>query len=133
MKSLVRNVLVNSLSLFFLTVVFSGVKVTGGITTYILAGFVFSVMFNILKPIISIFSLPFNILTLGTFSFLVNIFIFYIATQIIGNISINGFLFPGFVYAGFVIPKFFLNTFFAYVAAALVQSLFVSFISWLRK
>lgn len=133
MKSLLRGILTNALSLFFLTLIFSGVEVTGGLTTYILGGFVLSVMFNILKPIINILSLPLNIMTMGTFSFVINVAIFYVATQIIGNITIKAFVFPGFSFAGFIVPELHLNTFFAYVAAALVQSVIVTFISWLRK
>lgn len=113
--------------------ILSGVSISGGITTYILGGFVLSIMFNVLKPLVNIISLPLNIITMGTFSFVVNIFIFYLATQIIGNISIKAFVFPGTSVAGFIIPKMHLNTFFAYVAAALVQSVIVSFITWLRK
>lgn len=133
MKSLARSVFINALSLYFLTLIFSGVKVSGGITSYIIGGIVLTIMFNVLKPVINILSLPLNIITLGTFSFIINILIFYIATQILGNITITGFVYSGFTYAGFVIPKVSLNTFFAYVTVSLVQSLFVSFISWLRK
>ncbi len=133
MKSLLRNTLINALSLYFLTLIFEGVRVTGGISGFLLGGLVLSVMFKILKPVLSIVSLPLNIITLGTFSFLINIFIFYLATQVIGSISIRGFIYPGISIAGFVIPKITFNTFFAYAAAAIVQSIFVTVISWLRK
>lgn len=133
MKSLLRNTIINALSLYFLALIFSGVQVVGGLATYLIGGFVLSIMFNVLKPIIGILSLPLNILTLGTFSFLINVLIFYIATQLIPGLSIKGFIYPGIVVSGFVIPRIALNTFFAYIAAAFAQSILVSFFSWLRK
>ncbi len=133
MKSLARSTFINALSLFFLTQILSGVKVTGGLPTFIFGGLVLSLMFNFLKPLINIVSLPFNLITMGSFSFLINILIFYLATTLVGNISITEFTYPGSSFAGFVIPKITFNTFFAYGIAAFFQSVFVSFITWLRK
>lgn len=133
MKSLFRNTLINALSLYFLTQIFEGVRVTGGISSFLFGGLVLSVMFKVLKPVLNIVSLPLNIITLGAFSFLINIFIFYLATRVIGTISIREFTYHGVSIAGFVIPKITFNTFFAYAAAAMVQSIFVTIISWLRK
>jgi len=133
MKSLLRNAFINALSLFFLTQILSGVKVTGGLPTFILGGLILSLMFNFLKPLLSIVSLPLNLITMGSFSFLINIFIFYVATSLVGNISIKEFTYHGSSFAGFVIPRLTFNTFFAYAVAAFLQSVFVSFITWLRK
>lgn len=133
MKSLFRGVLVNALSLFFLTQLLSGVKVAGGFNTYLIGGLVLAFVYKIIKPILSIISLPLNILTLGASSFLINIALFYIATSLIPQISITPFTLNTFTFYGFVIPTIHLNSFFAYAAAAFVHSVIVSFISWLRK
>ncbi len=133
MKSILRSTFINAFSLFILTQTLPGVKVTGGLITYILGGLALAFIFKILKPIVSIISLPLNILTLGTTSFLINILLFYIATAFIPQISITAFTLNGFSFAGFVIPTMHLNTFFAYTACAFVQSIIVSFLSWLRK
>ena len=133
MKSLLRSTLINAFSLFVLTILLSGVKVTGGFGTYIAGGFVLSILYKILKPILNIVSLPLNIITLGATSFLINGLIFYITTFLIPEISITGFLFKGLSFSGFIIPSVYLNAFFAYIAAAFVQSVLVSIISWLRR
>ena len=133
MKSIVRSTFINAFSLFILTQALPGVKVNGGLTTYILGGLALAFIFRILKPIVSVISLPLNILTLGTTSFLINVLLFYIATALIPQISITAFTLNGFSFGGFVIPTVNLNSFFAYAAAAFVQSVLVSFISWLRK
>ena len=133
MRSILRNTAVNGLSLFILTQVLPGVKVYGGLSTYIVGGILLALMFKVLKPILSIVSLPINIITLGTFSSLINVIIFYLLTVLISQISITAFLFPGFAFAGFVIPKVAFNSFFAYVVAAFLQSFIVSFLLWLTK
>lgn len=133
MKSLLRGAFINALSLFVLTQTLAGVTVNGGLTTYIAAGFVLAFVYTIVKPVVGIVSLPLNILTLGFSSFLINILLFYLATSIIPEISITAFTLNGFSFAGFVIPTINFNTFFAYAVAALVHSVIVSFISWLRK
>lgn len=133
MKSLLRTTLINAFALLVLTQLLPGVKVAGGLTTFIVGGAVLSVVYKILKPILGIVSLPLNIMTLGATSFLINILLFYIATSLIPEISITEFTLNGFSFAGFIVPTLHFNTFFAYAAAAFVQSVVVSFISWLRK
>lgn len=133
MKGILRSTLINAFSLLVLTQLFAGVKVSGGYQTYLVGGFVLSLIYKILKPLLNIISLPLNIITLGATSFIINVFLFYIATAIIPQISISPFTLNGFSVAGFVVPTFHLNTFFAYAIAAFFQSVLVSFISWLRK
>lgn len=133
MKSLLRGTLVNALSLFFLTLLLTGVEVKGGLATYLTAGVVLTFVYKIIKPIVSIISLPINIITLGFSSFLINILLFYLATSLIPEISITPFTLNGFSFAGFVIPTINLNAFFAYAVAALFHSVIATFISWLRK
>lgn len=133
MKTLLRASLINAFSLFVLTQILSGVRVSGGLSSYIYGGLALAVSYKILKPILNIISLPLNIITLGATSFFVNILLFYIATSLIPQISINSFTLNGASFAGFIIPTLHLNIFFAYATAAFIQSVLVSFISWLRK
>lgn len=133
MKAIVRNIAVYGFGLFFLTQILSGVKISGGLITYIVGGAVLSLMFIIIKPILSIITLPLNIITLGTFSFLINAIILYLLTILVPSISIKPFVFRGFTFFGFVIPSFFLNTFFAFIVASLFLSVFVGFLTWLIK
>jgi putative membrane protein len=133
MKSLLRNVGFNAFSLFVLTQTLDGVKIYGGLPTYIVGGLVLYLLFLILKPILGIITLPLNLITLGLFSFIINIIIFYILTVFVSSISINAFLFKGLSIYGFIIPKIYLNQFFALMAAALIQALIVNFLIWLTK
>jgi len=133
MKSLLRNTLINSLSLFVLAQVVPGLTIHGGFITYIMGGLALSLLFLIVKPILNIISLPLNLVTLGLFSFLINAIIFYLLTVFVTSISITSFTFPGFSFSGFIAPKIFFNTLFAFIIVALLQSVIVSFLSWLIR
>jgi putative membrane protein len=133
MKGALRNIGIYSFSLFLLTQVLTGVKVSGGIATYIIGGAALSIMFVVIKPILGLITLPLNIITFGTFSFLINAIILYFLTILVPSISISSFVFKGFSFAGFVVPSVTLNTFFAFIVASLFLSIFVGFLSWLIK
>ncbi len=133
MRSLIRNTFVNALSLFFVSQVLSGVKITDGFITYVLGGLALSLLFLIVKPILNILSAPLNFVTLGLFSILTNMIIFYLLTILVTGITIEAFIYNGLSFAGFVIPKISFNTFFAYFITAFFQSVLVSFITWMFK
>ena len=133
MKSVLRNTLFNGLSLFILAQLVPGFKVSGGLLTFAIGGLALSILFFVVKPILNLISLPLNLVTLGLFSFLTNAIIFYLLTVFVTSISITEFTFPGFSLAGFIAPKIFINTFFAFILVAFLQSLIVSFLSWIIK
>lgn len=131
MKTLIRNTTFYAISLSALTIIFAGIKIEGGLGTYIIAGIVLSVLFSVLKPILSLISLPLNIVTLGLFSFFINSIILYITTIIIPQIQIKAFMFNGINWAGFVIPQHNFGTLSAYVIIAGSLALLMNFFTWL--
>ncbi len=133
MKSFIRNIFINSLSIFLLAQYVPALKVSGGLITVIAGGIALSLLFMLVKPVLNIISLPLNLVTMGLFSFLTNAIIFYLLTVFVPGISISAFLFNGASFAGFIIPKMYFNTLFAYILIALLQSLMVTFVSWLIK
>lgn len=133
MKSLVRNTVFNAISLFVLTQVLAGVKVSGGFGTLLFSGFVLSFLFIFLKPILNIFSLPLNLVTLGLFSFFTNTILLYILTVFVPNVVISQFTFNGFTFSGFVVPVMHFGSFSAYIIAAGVLAIIINFFNWLIK
>lgn len=111
--------------------VLPGVKVSGGFFTYIFGGLALTVLFILLRPVLNLLALPLNLVTLGMFSFLTNVIIFYALTVLVAGITITSFTFPGYEYAGFIVPKIYFNTLFAFILVAFLQSAIVSFLSWL--
>lgn len=131
MKGLIRNTVINGVSLAILDQLIPGVNINGGFKTFVFAGFVLSLLFLIIKPILNILSLPLNMITLGLFSFFTNSIILYLLTVLVTDINITKFTFPGFTYAGFIVPVISFNTFWAFVITAAILSAIIAFFEWL--
>jgi putative membrane protein len=84
-----------------------GISVAGGWTTVLLVALVWSVITLIIRPVLTLLTLPITIITLGLFSFILNALLFWAMTLIV----------PGFVVDGFL--------------PALLGALVLSIISWL--
>ncbi|MGH7246324.1 MAG: phage holin family protein [Candidatus Levyibacteriota bacterium] len=133
MKTFFRNMLFYSTILFFVSQIFSGLIVFGGVASYLLGGVALTVLSFLLKPILQILSFPLNIITFGIFSFFTNAVILYVLTVFIPQIRVSAFTFTGLRFAGFVVPRVHFNTFFAYVVVALAIYGFFSFLKWLTN
>lgn len=59
------------------------------ITTFIIAGLIFSVVNSVLKPIVVILSLPAILLTLGLFTLVVNGFMVYVSLALAPGLSMT--------------------------------------------
>ena len=133
MKGILRNTVINAISLAVLDQVIPGVTIIGGLKTYVIAGFILSLLLLIIKPILNILSLPLNMVTLGLFSFLTNSIILYLLTVFVTQVTISKFTFEGFTFAGFVVPVMDFNTFYAFVITAAILSIIIAFFDWLIK
>ncbi len=133
MKGLIRNTVINSIALAVIDQVIPGVTILGGVKTYILSGFILSLLLLIIKPILNIFSIPLNMITLGLFSFVTNAIILYILTVLVTDIKITKFTFEGLTFAGFVVPVMSFNTIFAFIVTAAILSIIINFFDWILK
>lgn len=88
------------------------------IVSLLLAAVVFEILFSVVKPILKLLFLPINIVTLGLFSALLNIFLLWLVT----------FLVPGFHIGDLVLFGIQLNQFWSLVATAFVISIMQSFV-----
>lgn len=133
MKSIIRNIAFYSFALFAVSQILVGVKVSGGFWGYILGGIVLTLLFLVIKPILSIITLPLKIITLGAFSYLINVIILYLLTIFITSITITAFTFNGFSFAGFVVPNISLNNFFAFVVSSVLLSVIIGGLKWITE
>lgn len=131
MKSMLRTLLFNVMALYLLTLLLTGVTVSGGITTYIIGGFIFTLLSFIVAPILNLITLPLRLLTFGLFTFVTNAVVLYLLTVFVPNIMISAFTFQGFSYIGFSLPRIAFNPFFAYIVSAFLLSSIVAFATWL--
>ena len=105
MKELIRRALTNALSIFLISIAVAGLHVNGGFISYIVAGLLLAVFNIILDPIVKIFTLPFNILTLGLLSFLTTLASLFLLTVVYPNVTVSNFTFQGVSLLGLTIGQ----------------------------
>lgn len=91
MKKLVRNVIVEAISLWIVDLLF------GDIQFYSMGGLVktalmLAILNSFLKPVLKVLTLPVNFLTLGLFSLVVNGFILALAIDLVSGAYIGSFM-----------------------------------------
>lgn len=118
MRRIIQDIATNAVALFILQLFLKGLVVRGGVASYILSGGFIFLGDTILKPILSIISLPFNILTMGLFSTISNGAALFLVTYFYKGIQISGFLFPAISYKTIQTPSFYMPTIFAYIMIA---------------
>ncbi|MDO4872409.1 MAG: phage holin family protein [bacterium] len=79
----------NSIALWVLISVFGHANSSADIGTYFLAGLIFSIVNSVLRPILTILSLPAIMITLGIFTLVVNGLILWISLAIAPNVSMS--------------------------------------------
>ena len=81
---------INVLALWVANALFDGVRIHGA-WAYIIGAAVLGIANGILKPVLTILTLPLIILTLGVFYLLINVAMLLLAEWIAPNFSIDGF------------------------------------------
>lgn len=134
MKRIARAIAYNTFSLFLLTQVFSGVKIFGGFTSLLFAGFALSIISFLLTPLLRIIAFPLNLITFGLFTIAINAIVLYILTLFVRTITISPFVWHGISFVGFVIPSFkFGNYLFAFLVVSLGQMIIKYLLVWITE
>lgn len=133
MKTLLRAIFVNTLVLYLAILVFPGLLFDGTLKTLVISAVVLTLLNKIVKPLIKLFLLPINLLTLGVFGWVAHVATLFILTRVVSGIMIKGFYFPGWSANGFAVPALGISLLMAYVLASLTISLIANIISWLLR
>jgi len=80
-----------ALALILIAKIVPGIAITGFVTALI-AALVIGLVNILIKPIITILTLPINILTLGLFTFIINAALFALAAFFVPGFQIGGFI-----------------------------------------
>ena len=131
MKTLLRYFLINLVSLYAATRILPGLTYTGGLKSLVIGAFVFMLINFILVPLLKILFLPLNLLTVGLFSWLINVLALYALTTIVSDFVLLPYTFPGFNISGFNIPVWNLSPFLVAVLASFIIGLISHFLQWL--
>ena len=90
MRRILANLLLSAAMLYIISWIFSGI-VIDGFGTALVAAFVLGLINAIIKPIISFFTLPLTIITLGLFSLVINAFMLSLASSFVTGFYIDSF------------------------------------------
>lgn len=91
MKILVQ-VLLNGVALLVAANVVPGIHWQGGVLYLFLAGLVFGLINLIVKPVVTILSLPLIVVTLGLFFLVVNALMLGLADWLLEGLAVDGFV-----------------------------------------
>ena len=86
--NLLISLVLNALALIITTYIVPGFHVDS-FTSAILAAIVIGVINVFIKPILLLLTLPFNILTLGLFTFVINAIILWLAAQVVPGLMVD--------------------------------------------
>ena len=91
---LLISTIANSIGLYIASSVVPGVVLSTDVSWYyfVIAGIVFTVVFSIILPIIKAISFPIIFLTLGLFSFILNLLAFYALDRFLTQIEFTSLL-----------------------------------------
>lgn len=86
---LIVKLLINGFAVFVTAYLLPGVKVDGFLTAVIVS-VVLGIVNTFIRPILLILTLPFNILTLGLFTLVLNGLMIYLVSAVVPGFSVNG-------------------------------------------
>lgn len=88
--SLITNLLINTISIFAVAYILSGIHVDTFITALIVA-VVMAILNVTLKPLLFVITIPITIITFGLFLLVLNVLVLYAAAYLIDGFQIAGF------------------------------------------
>lgn len=133
MKSVLRSIVINSFSLWATNQMIAGLRISGGFETILFGGFALTLMNLLVKPILSILTLPLTILTMGFSSWVLNVALVYLLTVLVPNIAIVPYTFPGMQTGIFSIPRLNLSGIQTTILVAFLLSFITNSLFWLFR
>jgi len=131
MKGILRSVLFNAVSIYAASMFISGLSYSNSLKVLFLSGAALTLAGYVVKPIIKIVTLPINFITLGVFSWVIDVFILYIVTVLVPDLTISGFTFNGFTHNGFIVPSFSLSQFWSFAVVSFAIAVFTSLLNYI--
>jgi len=89
-RNFVIRVFVNALALSAAAYLVPGIVLSGGFGDVLLVAVVFGLINALLKPLVWLLTLPFLVLTLGLFAFVVNGLMLLVTARLTDNLAVSG-------------------------------------------
>jgi len=95
--NLLRPVIISGLTLAFLSFLLPTITISNW-TTLILASVVLTILQKLVRPILKLVFLPINVITLGLFSVILNIFLLWLLTYLVPGLDIKAMIIGDFAF-----------------------------------
>lgn len=131
MRALLRKILLYTISLYITSLVLPGVFVEGTLEGFLVGGIFLTFGHYIIRPILSVLTLPLKLLTFGLFSFLINGITLFIVTLLYDKLTISSFIFSKFVFLGIQTPSFYVPLPLSYVLISATIYTTLNILGWI--
>jgi putative membrane protein len=91
MRNFVIRLFVNALALSAASWLVSGITLSGDFANILLVALIFGLLNAVLKPVLMMLSLPFLLVTLGLFAFVVNAALLLLTARLTDHLAVDGF------------------------------------------
>lgn len=132
-KAAVRDYILNLAILWGVTEIFPGLVYDGGFRTLAIGAVGLMAMNLVVIPLLKIVFLPLNILTLGVFTWVINVIALYLLTTIIPQFKLVPYDFPGGTFLGINIPAQHLTVLWVAIIASFMIGFAGRFFHWLTS
>jgi putative membrane protein len=131
MKSFFRQTILNGFSLFIVSGIYPGLIISLDLLDLFWASAIFTLINLLVKPIIKLFLLPVNLITLGLFRWIANVIVLFILTRLVTNLQIVSFSTAQLSRGGFIIPSLQLTFIFSLIITSFLLSFVFNLLNWI--
>jgi putative membrane protein len=89
MRGLLIGIVVTAVAFAILAYLLPQVEFEGGIEQLLLLALIFGVVNGVIRPVVKLFALPINLMTLGLFGFVINAALLLLVAWVAGGIGID--------------------------------------------
>lgn len=130
-KTVLRNYVINLAVLWGVTTVFPGLSYNGEFKTLLIGALGLMGMNIIIIPLLKVVFLPLNILTLGIFTWVINVIALYLLTTILPQFKLVPYDYPGGPFLGGTLPPQHLTVLWVAIIASFMIGFASHFLHWL--
>ncbi len=133
MKTILKHFLIDTISLYLISLAVKGIVFENGVQTLLLTGAVLALATMIARPVLNILLLPINLVTFGLFKWVTYVVTLYLVTIVVPGFALLDFVFAGYSSVWFVIPSIHLTGLLAFIAFSFLISFVSSVVYWIFK
>lgn len=91
LRRFILHLLANAGALYFISLILHGdFAITGGVLGYFVAALIFGILNSLVKPILKILAFPLMLMTVGLFSFVLNMIVIWLAKYALNVLAFEG-------------------------------------------